>query len=106
MFAFRSRCGSEPQLCGSPGPISSCVGPPRLFSARNISTDCSFGTRVSASPAKNSVGVLTFDTSRIGELSQNTVNGASLRHGVPPNQVRRNDVLSVCPYSEIQFETP
>src|SRR5882672_3664573 len=97
MFALRNRCGIAPHTCPSFGAITSCVGTFRLFSARYISIDCSFGTRVSASPAKNSVGVFTFDTSLIGELLQNRSNGASLRHGVPPNQVRRNDVLSVCP---------
>src|SRR6185436_10571695 len=106
MFALRSRCGSAPQTCPSLGAISSWVGTFRLFSARYISIDCSLGTRVSASPAKNSVGVLTLDTSLIGELFQNSSTAASLRHGVPPNHVRRNDVLSVWPYNEIQFEMP
>src|SRR5215216_6582278 len=86
--------------------MNSCVGTPRLLSARYISTDCATGTRVSASPAKNNVGVFVFDTSLIGELFQNKSNDDSFRHGVPPNHVRRNEMLSVCPYSEIQFEIP
>ena len=61
---------------------------------------------MSASPAKKSVGVFTFDTSLIGELFQNASIGAFFCHGVPPNHVRRNDVLSVCPQSDVQFATP
>ena len=78
------------------GATSSCVGTSRLFSARYISIDCAIGTRVSASPTKNSVGVFTFATSLIGELFQNRSNGAFFCHGVPPNHVPAERVLSVC----------
>src|SRR5262245_9964619 len=61
---------------------------------------------MSASPAKNSVGVFTFAASFTGELLQNASNGAFFRHGVPPNQVRRNETLSLWPHSEIQFAMP
>src|SRR5712671_2982406 len=61
---------------------------------------------MSDSPAKNSVGVFTFDTSLIGEFFQNASMGAFFSHGVPPNHVRRNDVLSVCAQRDVQFATP
>src|SRR5438128_12189207 len=68
--------------------------------------DCDSGTRMSASPAKNSVGVFTFATSLTGELVQNMSTGAFFCHGVPGNHVRRNAVLSVCPHNDVQFATP
>src|SRR5262249_46947669 len=75
-FAFASRWRSSPHWCGSRGAMYSRVGTPSLFSARYISIDCAIGTRGSASPAKNSVGVFAFATSFSGESFQYASIGA------------------------------
>src|SRR5580704_2558688 len=77
---------SSAQRCGSRGATYKCVGTPLLFSARYISTDCGSGTRTSFWPTRKMVGVVTFQTSLSGELSQYTLIGASFCQGVPPNQ--------------------
>src|SRR5476651_361188 len=81
-----------------------CVGTPWLSRARYISTDCSGGTRGSFSPAKNSVGVLTFEASFSGERLQNSSIGALSCHGVPPNQVDRSARKSLCAYRDTQSD--
>src|SRR5436305_202236 len=77
-----------------------------LLSARYISSDCSFGTRGSFSPTKNSVGVFTFAASLTGEAFQNVMMGAFFCHGVPPNHAVRSSRRSLCANIEIQSAAP